>query len=428
VDWKAGLPASAAEPVPAPTLTLSADATVVAQAATKVSATRAPVDAATAVEERATSACDGGGCDKHCVDKTGKLPAALRSKSTRAQRRASRATAAQTRRACENTFPVTAAMNGPQTLSTPSYGGTDSAATTPDNVSSTPVHTEGCSAEREVQIDTPLQPDAANATAYGDTLQGLTANPADATAETADASVSVSDVADETNTKMADVAHTVSTPLTGGPSAAEEMLGGAGLAVTRAFPTIHRADGLADQDDKQRLARLLRRDALGQVMILAEKRENVTPPETPPAPAGDDLQKPSPQLLSPGVMEQQQDALGNTMDPTDSAFTKLPEYTVEDGSSDSDCAGSHHQQSNNSVRTSDQVPLPQPQPSPAAQQLPVKTASGVRPPRKPKPPRTGQQGDHDSGGGSTDREIEAHREDLERRRERAREKSWEVFA
>jgi hypothetical protein len=423
-DWKTGLPASAAEPVPAPTLTLSADASVVAQAATKVSATRAPVDAATAVGERATSACDGGGCDKHCVDKTEKLPAALRSKSTRAQRRASRTTAAQTRRACENTFPAAAAMNGPPPLSTPSYGGTDSAATTPDNVSSTPVHR--CSAEGEVQIDTPPQPDAVSATAYGDTLQGLTANPADAIAETVDASVSVSDVADETNTKMADVAHTVSTPLTGGPSAAEEMLGGAGLAVTRAFPTTHRADDLTDQDDKQRLTRLLRRDTLGQVMIFGEKRENTTASETPPAPAGDDQQKPSPHLISAGVIEQQQDAPGNTIDPTDSASTKLPEYTVEDGSSDSDCAGGHHQQSNNSVRTSDQVPLPQPQPLPAAQQLPVKTASGVRPPRKPKPPRTGQHGDRDSGGGSTDREIEAHREDLERRRERAREKSWEV--
>jgi hypothetical protein len=423
-----GLPSSAAEPVPAPTLMLSADATVGAEKATKGTAATPPVDAATIVVQRVTPACDGDGCDTHCDDKANKLPGALRSKSTRAQRRATRTTAAQTRRASENTFPAAAAMNGPPPLSTPSYGGTDSAATTPDNVSSTPVHTEGCSAEREVQIDTPLQPDATSATTYRDTLQDLAAYPVDAIAETVDASVSVSDVADETNTKMADVAHTVSTPLTGVPSAAEEMLRGAAQAVPRASPTTHRADGLTDQDDKQRLTRLLRRDALGQVMIFGEKRENTIPLETPPAPAGADQPKRSPQLLSPCVMEPQQDAPGNTMDPADSASTKLPEYTVEDGSSDSDCAGGHHQQSNNSVRTCDQVPLPQPQQSPAAQQLPVKTASGVRPPRKPKPPRTGQHGDHDSGGGSTDREIEAHREDLERRRERAREKSWEVRA
>jgi hypothetical protein len=424
-----GLPSSAAEPVPAPTLTLSADATVVAQAANKGSAAPALADAATADGERVTSACDGGGCDKHCVDKTEKLPGALRIKTTRAQRRATRTTAAQTRRAGEYTFPVAAAVNGPPSLPTPSYEGTvhdvdkaNSAATTPGNVSSSPIRTEG-----ELQHDTPLQPDDVSATANCDTLQDLTAYPVDANAETVDASVSVSDVVDKGNTKVADVAHTVSTPLAGIPSAAEEMLGGAAQAVTRASPTNHRADGLADQDDKQRLTRLLRRDTLGQVMIFGEKREIVTPGETPPAPAGDNQPKRSPQLLSAGVIGQQQNAPGNTMDTTDSAPTKLPDYTVEDGSSDSDCAGGHHPQSNSSDRTSDQVPLPQPQPSPAAQQFPVKTASGVRPPRKPKPPRTGQHGDRDSGGGSTDREIEAHREDLERRRERAREKSWEVW-
>jgi hypothetical protein len=425
VDWKTGLPGSAAEPVPAPTLTLSADATVVAQAATKVSAAPPPVDAATIVGERVTSICDGDGCDTHCDDKAKKLPDALRSKTTRAQRRATRTTAAQTRRACEN---------GPPPLPIPSYEGTvhdvdqaNSAATTPGNVSSSSIRTERCSAEGGVQHDTPLQPDDVGATAYRDTLQGLTANPADATAETVDTSESVSDVVDKGNTKVADVAHTVSTPLAGVPSAAEEMLRGAAQAVPRASPTTHRADGLTDQDDKQRLTRLLRRDALGQVMIFGEKRENTTASETPPAPAGADQPKRSPQLLSAGVTEQQQDAPGNTMDTTDSAPTKLPDYTVEDGSSDSDCAGGHHPQSNNSARTCDQVLLPQPQPPPAAQQLPVKTASGVRPPRKPKPPRTGQHGDRDSGGGSTDREIEAHREDLERRRERAREKSWEVW-
>jgi hypothetical protein len=405
-NWKNGLPASAAEPVPAPTLTPPAGATVVAQAATKVFAALPPVDAATVVGERVTSACGGDGCDTHCDDKTEKLPDALRSKTTRAQRRATRTAAAQTRRISEDAAP-----NAPSSLLKQPCEGivhdvdkANPSATSPDNISSLPVGADRCLVTGEVQKDTPLQPDDVSATVYHDTLEEYTTYSRDAISGTESAPESVGDPGDEARTVLVDVEHTDPASLTG-------VLGGAGKDELPTPDGTHCADGLTDKDDQQRLTRLLRRDSLGQVMIFGEKRENVTRH----AALHDDQLTRSPQLLS-GVAE-------GLSEPVS---VKLPDYTVEDGSSDSDCVGSHHQQVNNSVLTSDQVPLPQPQPLPTMHWPPVKTASGVRPPRKPKPPRTGQHGDHDSGGGSTDREIEAHREDLERRRERAREKSWEV--